>query len=347
MTPLPRAFALGEIAERFGLELKGDPAKPIRGVSTLASAADDQIGFLANPRYRSQLATTAAAAVIVGPKDASEADGRQTSLLVAGEPYVAFARVASLFEHERPPAPGIHPTAVTAESARIAATASIGPHCVIEDGAVIEEGAVIGPHCAIGPDCVVGTQSRLSARVVLVGRVRLGRRVLVHPGAVIGADGFGLAFDRDHWIKVPQLGGVVIGDDCEIGANTTIDRGALEDTVLEEDVRLDNQIQIAHNVRIGAHTAIAGCAAIAGSSRIGRYCLIGGGAGIIGHLTIADRVTITAMSLVTHSIREPGEYSSGTPIQESRLWRRNAARFKHLDQLARHVADKNKGHPHE
>ncbi|MEZ5521643.1 MAG: UDP-3-O-(3-hydroxymyristoyl)glucosamine N-acyltransferase [Dokdonella sp.] len=342
-----RMYSLGEIAERFGLELKGDASRPIRGVSTLASAGPDQLGFLANPRYRSQLATTAAGAVIVGPQDAGEIDGRKTPALVADEPYVAFARVASLFESRSAPAAGIHSSAVVAESAHVSAAASIGPLCVVEEGAVIEDGAVIGPQCCIGPECRVGAQSRLSARVVLVDRVRLGRRVIVHAGAVIGADGFGLAFDRDHWIKVPQLGGVSIGDDCEIGANTTIDRGALEDTVLEEDVRLDNQIQIAHNVRIGAHTAIAGCAAIAGSSKIGRYCLIGGGAGIIGHLTIADRVTITAMSLVTHSIREPGEYSSGTPIQESRLWRRNAARFKHLDQLARHVADKNKGHPHE
>jgi len=165
----------------------------------------------------------------------------------------------------------------------------------------------------------------------------LGKRVLVHPGAVIGADGFGLAFERDHWIKVPQLGGVRVGDDCEIGANTTIDRGAIEDTVLEEDVRLDNQIQIAHNVTIGAHTAMAGCAAVAGSAKIGRYCLIGGGAGILGHLSIADRVTITARALVTHSIHAAGEYSSGVPIQESRQWRRNAARFKHLDELARRL----------
>ena len=173
--------------------------------------------------------------------------------------------------------------------------------------------------------------------MTLVKRVRLGRRVLVHPGVVIGADGFGLAFDKDHWLKVPQLGGVVIGDDCEIGANTTIDRGALEDTVLEEDVRLDNQIQIAHNVRIGAHTAMAGCSAVAGSATIGRYCLVGGGAGILGHITVADKVTITSMTLVTHSIREPGEYSSGTPIHDNRTWRRNAARFKHLDELARRV----------
>ncbi|HMM66376.1 MAG TPA: UDP-3-O-(3-hydroxymyristoyl)glucosamine N-acyltransferase [Dokdonella sp.] len=347
MSRQPESFSLGEIAERFELQLRGDAATRIRGVAPLASAAGDQLSFLANPRYRGQLAGSEAAAVVVRADDAAHGAANGKALLIAADPYVAFARIAALFEQDVPASPGIHASAVIADSARISATASIGPLCVVEANAIVEDGAVLGPQCCIGPDCTVGAQSRLSARVTLVTRVRLGRRVLIHAGAVIGADGFGLAFDRDHWIKVPQLGGVRIGDDCEIGANTTIDRGALEDTVLEEDVRLDNQIQVAHNVGIGAHTAIAGCAAIAGSTKIGRYCLIGGGAGIIGHLTIADRVTITAMSLVTHSIRDPGEYSSGTPIQDSRLWRRNAARFKHLDQLARHVADIDKGHRNE
>lgn len=336
------AFTLAGIATRFGLELHGDADREIHGVATLGTAGPHDIGFLANPRYRGQLATTAAAAVIMRSEDAI--DGGPSHLL-ARDPYVAFARVATLFERVPAPTPGIHPSAVVAAAARIAPGASIGPHCVIEDGAVVEDGAVLGAHCLVGRDCTVGAQSRLVARVTLVADVTLGRRVLIHPGAVLGADGFGLAFDRDHWIKVPQLGGVRIGDDCEIGANTTIDRGALDDTVLAEDVRLDNQIQIAHNVTIGAHTAIAGCAAVAGSTRIGSYCLIGGSAGIIGHLTIADRVTITAMSLVTHSIREPGEYSSGMPIQESRRWRRNAARFRHLDELARRIADTDKGNP--
>jgi UDP-3-O-[3-hydroxymyristoyl] glucosamine N-acyltransferase len=338
-------FALGDLATRFNLQLHGDPSIHIRGVATLAGAGAGELGFLANPRYRSQLAATAAAAVVVRAADVDIQRDTSVALLVAADPYVAFARIAALYERLPAPVPGIHPSAVVDPTARVAASASLGPCCVVEANAVIEEGVVLGPHCSVGPDCRIGAQSRLSARVTLVSRVRLGRRVLVHAGAVLGADGFGLAFDRDHWIKVPQLGGVDVGDDCEIGANTTIDRGALEDTVLEDDVRLDNQIQIAHNVRIGAHTAIAGCAAVAGSTKIGRYCLIGGGAGIIGHLTIADRVTVTAMSLVTHSIRQAGEYSSGTPIQESRLWRRNAARFKHLDELARHVADKKEGTP--
>lgn len=343
----PTQHTVADVAARFELEIKGNPSLVIRGVGTLASAQADQISFLANARYRSQLATSTAGAIIVRNGETFETDKGGQTLLLAADPYVAFARVATLFEQATAATPGIHPSAVVSDLARIDATASIGPLCVIEAGAVVEAGAELGAHCHVGPDCVVGAHSRLCARATLVTRVRLGRRVLIHPGAIIGADGFGIAFDSDHWIKVPQLGGVQIGDDCEIGANTTIDRGALEDTILEADVRLDNQIQIAHNVTIGAHTAIAGCAAVAGSTRIGRNCLIGGGAGIIGHLTIADRVTITAMSLVTHSIREAGEYSSGTPIQESRLWRRNAARFKHLDELARNVADKNKGHRNE
>ena len=326
-------LALGDIAARFGLRLAGgDATQTITGVASLAVAGADRIGFLANPRYRGQLATTAAGAVILREADAAACP---RPCLIAADPYVAFARVAGLFEpHPAIPA-GIHPSAVVAPGAQVDPQASIGPLCVIETGAVIAAGASLGPHCSIGPRCVVGAGCRLVARVTLVQDVRLGQRVLIHPGAVLGADGFGLAFDRDHWLKVPQLGGVVIGDDCEIGANTTIDRGALGDTVLEEDVRLDNQIQIAHNVRIGAHSALAGCAAVAGSATIGRYCLIGGGAGILGHLSVADRVTVTAMSLVTHSIREAGEYSSGTPIQPNRQWRRNAARFKHLDEIVR------------
>jgi len=327
-------YTLAELAKRFALELRGDGGVSIDGVATLAAAQSTQIGFLANPRYRGELATTQAAAVILRAEDVEHFT---RAALVAKDPYVAYAKIAALFERQPASARGIHPSAVIADDAQISASASIGPFCVVEAGACIGDGAVLGPHCHVGMDCHVGAQSRLVARVTLVARVRLGKRVLVHPGAVLGADGFGLAFDADRWIKVPQLGGVVVGDDCEIGANTTIDRGTLEDTVLEEDVRLDNQIQIAHNVRIGAHTAMAGCSAVAGSAKIGRWCLIGGGAGVLGHLEIADKVTITSMALVTHSIHEPGEYSSGTPIQDNRNWRRNAARFKHLDELNRRV----------
>ncbi|MGN6729980.1 MAG: UDP-3-O-(3-hydroxymyristoyl)glucosamine N-acyltransferase [Rhodanobacteraceae bacterium] len=328
-------YRLADLSQRFDLELRGDGGARVRGVATLATAQPDQLAFLANPRYASLLTGTRAGVVVLR---AEHAENCPVPALIAADPYLAYAKIAALFEHVPAAQPGVHPTAVVESGARIPASASIGPFCTIASSAVIEDGAVLGPHCVIGESCVVGAQARLVARVTLVTRVRLGKRVLVHPGAVLGADGFGIANDRGEWVKVPQLGGVRVGDDCEIGANTTVDRGALEDTVLEEDVRLDNQIQVAHNVVIGAHTAIAGCAAVAGSAKIGRHCLIGGGAGILGHLTIADRVTITAMTLVTHSIAASGEYSSGAPLEENRRWRRNAARMRHLDELARRVA---------
>ncbi len=328
-------YSLAELAERFQLTLRGDGHHRIDGVGTLADATASQLAFLSNNKYTAQLATTRAGVVIL---HADHLDECPTAALVAADPYVAYARIATLFERVAVTTPGIHPSAVVAGSAQINVSASIGPGCVLGERVSIGAGVVLGPHCIIGDDCSIGDGSRLVARVTLVTRVQLGCRVLIHPGAVIGADGFGLAFDHDHWLKLPQLGGVRIGDDCEIGANTTIDRGALEDTVLEEDVRLDNQIQIAHNVHIGAHTAMAGCSAVAGSARIGRYCMIGGNAGVLGHLELADRVTITAKSLVTHSIREPGEYSSGVPLQDNRQWRRNAARFKHLDEFARRLS---------
>ena len=336
------SYRLDDLAQRFGLSLAGEAGRSIRGVGTLAQAGPDQLAFLANARYAAQLASTRAAAVVL---DASMAAGCPVPALIAGDPYLAFARIARLFEQRPAATPGIHPSAVVEPGAAIDASASIGPLCFVAASARIGPGAVIGPQCVVGDDCDVGAQTRLVARVTLVMRVRIGARVLVHPGAVLGGDGFGLAWGGQQWEKVPQLGGVRIGDDCEIGANTTIDRGALEDTVIEEDVRLDNQIQVAHNVRIGAHTAMAGCAAVAGSASIGRHCLIGGGAGVLGHLQVCDRVTITAMSLVTHSIREPGEYSSGTPLQENRQWRRNAVRSKQLDDIARRLAALEKGMP--
>ncbi len=332
-------YTAGELADRFGLALRGDADLRIDGVATLARAEAGQLAFLANTRYRGQLADSKASLVVLRADDADAATG---AVLVAKDPYAAFARMAALFESKPVRVPGIHPSAVIDPTARIAPGAHVGPFVMVGARSVIGAGSIIGAGCVIGDDCLVGEGCELIARVTLVTRVRLGDRVLIHPGAVIGADGFGLAMDSGHWIKVPQLGGVVVGNDCEIGANTTIDRGALDDTVLEEDVRLDNQIQIGHNVRIGAHTAMAGCSAAAGSARIGRYCLIGGAAGVLGHLEICDRVVVTAMSLVTSSITEPGEYSSGTPLTDNRTWRKNAARFKQLDALARRVlaADK-------
>ena len=319
------------LADRFGLALRGED-REVRGVGTLAEAGPEQLGFLANPRYRSQLATTAAGVVVLREGDADAFAG---TALVARDPYAAFAKIAALFEPRPLHAPGIHASAVVDPAARVDPSASIGPFACIGARSRIAAGAVIGPGCVVGEDCQVGEGCELIARVTLVTRVRLGRRVRIHPGAVLGAAGFGLAMESGRWLNVPQLGGVVVGDDCEIGANTTIDRGAIGDTVLEDDVRLDNQIQVGHNVFIGAHTAMAGCAAVAGSARIGRHCLVGGGAGILGHLEICDRVLITAMTLVTHSITEPGEYSSGTPLMDNRSWRRSAARFKQLDRIAR------------
>jgi len=327
-------YTAGELAGRFGLELRGDAATLVRGVATLADAEQDRLAFLSNTKYRGQPGATPAGVVLLASADA-DATPATAAALVARDPYVAYARIAALFERPMDAAPGVHATAAIDPSASVDASASIGAHVSIGARSVVHAAAVIGPGCVIGDDCVIAAHSRLVARVTLVTRVRLGERVLVHPGAVLGADGFGIAMEGGAWLKVPQLGGVVIGDDCEIGANTTIDRGAIDDTVLEEDVRLDNQIQVGHNVRIGAHTAIAGCAAIAGSPRLGRYCLIGGGAGVVGHIEICDKVVVTAMSLVTHSIREPGEYSSGTPLMDNRAWRRSAARFRQLDRLFR------------
>lgn len=332
MPTAPPEFTLDQLALRFGLEARG--AGSIRGVSTLARAGAGQLAFLANPLYRKELAGTRAGAVVLKAEDAALAP---CPVLVARDPYVAFARIAALFEPEPEASAGVHPSAVIDATASIAGSASIGAHCHVGARTRIEAGAVLGPGCVVGEDCVIGGHSVLVARVTLVTRVRLGQRVRIHPGAVLGADGFGLAMDAGQWIKVPQLGGVEIGDDCEIGANTCIDRGALEDTRLGVDVRIDNLVQVGHNVEIGDHTAVAGCAAIAGSAKIGRYCLVGGGVGIVGHLTICDKVVLTARSLVTHSIDQPGQYSSGVPLEESRRWRRNAARFRQLDELARRV----------
>ncbi len=324
-------YSLGELADRFSLPLNGDRQVRVSGVASLANAESHQLAFLANPKYVPLLSSTRAGAVVLS---APLVDGFAGNSLVSPNPHASFARIAALFEHRAALMPGIHPTAVIDRHAHVDPGASIGPCCIIGAGSRIEAGVELGPHCVIGTDCLVGAQSRLMARVTLVERVRIGKRVVIQPGAVIGSDGFGLAFDNGSWVKVPHLGGVRIGDDCEIGANTTIDRGALDDTILDEDVRLDNLIQIAHNVHVGAHTAMAACVGVAGSTKIGRHCLIAGAVGIAGHLEICDRVTVTGMSLVSHSIREPGEYSSGIPTQKSPQWRRTVARLRQLDRRA-------------
>ena len=329
-------YTVSELAQRFSLEYRGDGNHLINGVGTLSDAGSTQLSFLSNKKYAKQLPDTKAGVVVLTAEAVSACP---TNALIAKDSYVAYAKIAALFELSSVAPVGVHPTAVIATTAKISATASIGPYCVVEENAVVQDGAILGAHCIIGERCVVGAESLLVSRVTLVTRVTLGKRVLSHPGAVIGADGFGLAMDAGHWIKVPQLGGVRISDECEIGANTCIDRGALEDTVLAEDVHLDNQIQIGHNVSIGAHTAIAGASAIAGSTKIGRYCMIGGDVGIAGHLEIADQVVILAKSGVAQSITEKGQYSSGLPVQEAREWFRNVMRLRELDKLAKRVAE--------
>ena len=328
---------LGEVAAVSSTRLQGcDAATVVTGVAPLNRAEPGQLSFLTHSRYRPFLAVTRASAVILSIEDAKDCPA---PALVADNPQVAYARVAALFEPVSKVKPGIHPTAWVSPSARIAPDAWIGPHCTVEAGAAIESGVFVGPNCVVGEQSALGENTRLVAQVTICHRVRLGRRVLVHPGAVIGSDGFGLALDSGgRWLKIPQLGSVSIGDDVEIGANTTIDRGALEDTVIEDGVKLDNQIQVAHNVRIGAHSALAGCVGIAGSARIGRHCMLGGGVGIAGHLEIADRVQITGMSLVTQSITEPGTYSSGLAVEPNRIWNKISARLRRLDEVFRRLA---------
>ncbi len=328
------AMTLGELAEKVGSELRGDAACKINSVATLQSAKRGQITFLANTRYKRHLAETEASAVILKADEAAQCP---TSSLVSTNPYLTFARVATLLNPEQQSAAGIHPSATIAPDCTIDSSASIGPHVVVESGAYIGQKATIGPGCVIGCDSEVGEESRLHANVTLYHQVKIGARVLIHSGVVIGGDGFGMANDNGIWVKVPQLGGVRIGNDVEIGANTTIDRGALDDTLIDDGVRLDNQIQVAHNVRIGAHTAIAGCVGIAGSTQIGQRCQIGGGVGIVGHLTITDDVYITAMSLVSGNINKPGLYSSGTPLEANSNWQKNTVRFRQLDNIARRL----------
>lgn len=327
-------FTLEELAKHVGGQILGDKTCIVNSVATLQQARPGQISFLTNSAYKDQLATTQASAVILSQDVAAACP---VNAIVVRNPHVAYARIAQLLYPEVTPAPGCHPTAVIEAGSVVSPLASIGPYCVIESGATIEAGVLLGPHCSIGRNVHIGEDSQLVANVVLCHGVHIGKRALIHPGAVIGADGFGQANDQGHWIKVPQVGKVVIGDDVEIGACTTIDRGAIEDTVIENGARLDNLIQIAHNVRIGADTVIAACVGIAGSTHIGKRCMIGGAAGVAGHLRITDGVIINAMAMVIKDITSPGVYSSGMPAEESRQWNRTYVRIKQLEDLMRRV----------
>jgi UDP-3-O-[3-hydroxymyristoyl] glucosamine N-acyltransferase len=325
-------LTLRQITERLGGETVGEADAPLTGIASLDEAGPGQLTFLANPKFRSRLAGTRAAAVIVGPKDR---DATALPRIVVANPYAYYARAVGLFHPARPVVPGIHPAAVVDASARVAASACIGPCAVVEAGATVGERATVGAGSFVGEGAAIGDDTLLHPRVTVYHGCVVGARCILHSGSVIGADGFGMAPENGAWVKIPQVGRAVLGDDVEVGANTTIDRGALGDTVVEEGVKLDNQIQIAHNCRVGAHTVIAGCAGIAGSTTIGRHCLIGGGVGIIGHLDICDGVTVSGMTLVTKSIAEPGTYTSGTPFMPHAEWLRNAAHLRHLDRIAR------------
>jgi UDP-3-O-[3-hydroxymyristoyl] glucosamine N-acyltransferase len=327
-------FRLGELAQVVGAELHGDAECRIETVAALEDATTGAISFLTNSKYRKYLQDTRAAAVILAREYLEECP---VNALVSSNPHLAYARISGYMFPEPKTSPGRHETAIIAQSARIDSTAWIGPAVVVEDDAEIGAGVSVGPGCVVGRGVRIGEDSRLLANVTLCHGVIIGRRAIIHPGAVIGSDGFGLANDDGAWVKVPQLGSVRLGNDVEVGANTTIDRGALNDTVLEDGVKLDNQIQIAHNVRIGENTAIAGCAGIAGSTRIGRNCTIGGGVGIAGHLEIADGVHVTGQTLITRSMKKPGSYSGNLPAVENRDWRRSVAHIRHLDDIVRRL----------
>ena len=325
---------LDELAQLLQLSYQGDGQVELKRVATLTAAQADEISFLANPNYTKFLSSTQAGAVILS---SSMADQYAGNALLADDPYVTFAKVATMFADAELAPLEQHPSAVVADTAELTGPVGIGPLAVIGAGSRIGSGTRIANHVSIAEDVQIGKDCQIKAGVKIEAGCRLGDRVIVQPGAVIGADGFGLARDRSGWVKIPQTGVVEVGDDCEIGANTTIDCGAIENTVLGNDVRLDNQIQIGHNVVIGDHTVIAGCTAVAGSAVIGKNCMIGGGVGVVGHISICDGVTIQAMALVTHSIKEPGSYSSVSPLQKTADWRKNAVRARQLDKLARKI----------
>jgi len=335
MTDRRDSWQLGDLAAALGVELRGDPALEVNGMATLGTARRGQLGFLANPLYRSQLNGTQATAVIVHPQVADECP---VAALISDNPYLVYSRVSHFFDRRPRPDAGVHATAWVADGAQLGEGCRIGPNAVIEAGAQLGENVEIGAGTVVGANSVIGADCTLHANVTLYHGVTIGQRCTLHSGVVIGADGFGFANEKGHWKKIAQLGGVTIGDDVDVGANTTIDRGAIQDTRIGNGVILDNQIQIAHNVEIGEGTAIAGCTGIAGSTRIGKYCTIAGAVGIAGHLDIADRVHLTMRSAITKSITEAGSYSSGTAMSTTAEWRKNAARFRSLDEMARKIS---------
>ncbi len=329
---------LREIAARFGGELLGDACIRIARIATLDTATADAIAFLSNPRYAKQLATTAAGCVIVAPAFQDQAAARGAAI-VSDDPYLYFARLTQWWAARSRPAvmAGVHGTAQVDAAAELGAGVAIGPFAVVEAGAFVAAGVAIGAHSFVGRGARIGAGTRLGPRVAVLYETSLGERCIVHPGAVIGADGFGFAPDRGRWEKIEQLGSVRIGNDVEIGANSCIDRGAVGDTVIGDGVKIDNLVQIGHNVRIGDHTAIAGCVGIAGSAVIGAHCMLGGGVGISGHVTIVDRVVISGATQVSRSIAKAGMYSGSFPFDDNASWEKNAATLRNLHALRERV----------
>ena len=327
---------LKEIAHRLDLEIVGDGSVEISGIANLVDASATELTFLFSSGYKKHLEETSAAAVILRQEDVG---GCSIPAIISPQPRLTWVHVAALFDPEPVPDGNIHPTAVIHRAAVVSENVTIGANVVIESGAVIGSDTAIGPGCVVGQRAIVGKNCRINANVTLYHHVKLGDRVIIHTGAVIGADGFGFEFDASSGtlVKIPQIYSVKVGNDVEIGAGTTIDRGALNDTLIGDGVKLDNQVQIGHGTRVGANTAISGCTAIAGSTKIGAYCLIGGAVGIIDNIEIADQVEITAKSLVSQSITEKGRYSSGTGLMISKDWKRSIVVFKKLDELVKRV----------
>jgi len=327
-------YTLGELAQKLDVRLYGDENYVVSRIATLASAEPESITFLADSRYRKYLKDSRAGAVILHE---AEREFCPVNALVADNPYLTYAELTALFAPQESEEVLIHQSAVVHPEASVGRGVRLGPNVVIGRGAALGDDVTVGAGSVIGEGTVVGNHSVVHANVTVYHDCQIGQRVVLHAGAVIGSDGFGFANDKGKWVKIYQLGRVIIGDDVEIGANTSIDRGAIEDTVIGNGVKLDNQIQVAHNVTIGENTAMAGCVGIAGSAEIGSHCAIGGGVGILGHLKIADGVTVTAMSLVPNSIDKGGVYSSGTPLEPKAHWQKNYVRFKQLDDMARRL----------
>jgi UDP-3-O-[3-hydroxymyristoyl] glucosamine N-acyltransferase len=336
------SIRLGKLVERLGGQLTGDADIELSGIAPLDDAGASHITFLSNPRLRAQAAQTKASVLILSASDDAAIGGAYAGARIVTEsPYAYFARTAQLFVELAavPPAPGVHPSASVDPGAKLGAGVFIGPHVTIEADAVIGDRTVIDAGCYIGRGARIGPDTHLFARATIHSACEIGRRGIVHSGAVIGADGFGFANENGKWIKIPQTGRVMIGDDVEIGANTTIDRGALSDTVIEDGVKLDNQIQIGHNTHIGAHTAMAGCVGVAGSAKIGKHCTFGGAAMVLGHLTIADNVHISSGSMVSRSILEPGQYTGFYPLAKNAEWEKSAAIVRNLGAMREKIRD--------